>query len=177
MTLPLKVEKGTPSYCFPDTPSRVITGISLLENQWADVIEEIRSLGFVGEKDFGNQENLPLSYLNKHLLTNLARYKTLIPKPDEIIDYLNSYQRLAGILPTICWLALKEFGKDSEISLEIYNDPDFEDKTLNLCIRQEIYDEEIMERIRTVSRKVNQLLEINKDCVHIITDGRPPLMV
>ena len=52
--------------------------------------------------------------------------------------YLDEHGDLSQLLPEICGQIRKQFGPEAELSLELYRDPEINDRYLTLYLRQEI---------------------------------------
>ena len=78
--------------------------------------------------------------------------RVAIPVPEEVDSYLAQFPELAVLVPEICAALRAEFGDEAELALEMYTDPEIEDRYLTLYVRQAVYDRRIIERIdRTCS--------------------------
>ncbi len=80
---------------------------------------------------------------------------------------------LADLLPSLCARALQEFGDQSELSLEMYHDPEIEDHYLVLYVRQQPYDDKIMERINNIWAPFEAQLSAASGYLLVTTDFRP----
>lgn len=83
------------------------------------------------------------------LLSQIA-LKVTIPHPDEARDYLLRHPDVMIILRRVCDAAWTRFGTNSQLSLEVYLDPEIEDEHLTLYVRQENYDEHILDMIENI---------------------------
>ena len=81
---------------------------------------------------------------------------------------------LVKLLPAVCCKARHLFGSDNELSLELYKDPEFEDRYLTLYMRQEEYLPDTMDRIEAVRRQFDEALENVSGQLLITTDFRRP---
>jgi len=70
-----------------------------------------------------------------------------IKNVDEIINFLSENNDI--IVPVLhgCMLAVNNFDSDTQLSLELYSDPEYGDESLRLYVRQENYENEIMDKI------------------------------
>lgn len=118
-----------------------------------------------------------ISFLSNYVwdILESLREHVSIPNTTAVMTYLLSYQNLAEKLPAVCDLVFREFGKNSVLYLEINHDPEIEDEHLKLYVRQEIYDDDIMKRIRKISKESNHQLRKVSGWIHITTDGQSPL--
>ncbi len=108
------------------------------------------------------------------LLQQLTPNKVQVPKRDEVLAYMVKFPQLGELVPAICARVRKTFGSQVELSLELYRDPEIEDRYLTLYIRQVEYNPNIMERIEGVSRLFDRGLEKVPGSFLITTDFCPP---
>jgi len=58
---------------------------------------------------------------------NLAQKdQVVVPRPDEVRDYLQNYPDIIDIIPSLCKKARKEFVLPTQLALELYRDPESE---------------------------------------------------
>jgi hypothetical protein len=74
-----------------------------------------------------------------------------IPHVQKVMDYLRRHSDLLDIVLKGCRAARETFSTDTELSLEMYSDPDIEDAYPTLYIRQKHYDEQIFTSIENVN--------------------------
>jgi len=108
------------------------------------------------------------------LLKRLSSENVKVPKRQEVLAYLVRYKQLAKLVPEICMQIRHAFGPNAELSLELYRDPEIDDRYLTLYIRQQTYDPEIMEKIETECRRFNGNLEQVSGYLLVTTDFRQP---
>lgn len=81
-----------------------------------------------------------------------------IPRPSEVREYLFLCPDIIHIVLIACKAARDIVGREPQLSLEIYSDPEIDYKYLVLYIRQESYSEDILDKIdRIRSRYVHYL--------------------
>jgi len=110
-------------------------------------------------------ENTPAA-----LLEQLALHQVQVPGRKEVLSYLKRYPRLGDIISDICTRTRKDFGPQAELSLELYRDPEIDDRYLTLYVRQEEYTPGIMDRIEGVSRLFDKRLEKTPGSFLLTTD-------
>lgn len=108
------------------------------------------------------------------LLAGLAPYQVAVPQLRQVKEYLARHTELGALLPELSEQARKEFGRDAELSLEFYKDPEIDDQYLTLYVRQARYDTAIMARIDRVSRPFAEKLEQASGYLLVTTDFRQP---
>ncbi len=79
-----------------------------------------------------------------------------IPNPDEVQHYFVLHPDMIDSVRAMCKAAIEEFGDKDELSLEVFRDPESDDKYLTLYIRQHVYDEDILDRIERVSERFDE---------------------
>ena len=97
----------------------------------------------------------------------------IIPKPAEVRDYLLRYSDLTNILPFVCKIARERVGIYPELSLEVYCDPEIEDEYLTLYVRQQDYDEDILDTIEDIRAQYEAKLAGKSGWLLVTTDFRP----
>ena len=108
------------------------------------------------------------------LIAQLQRYQVLVPKEPEVMGYLGAFSQLAAVLPEICRRVRAGLGQNVELSLELYKDPEVDDRYLTIYVRQKNYDSEIIKRIDKVSERFDDLLEKVSSFLLLTTDFRRP---
>jgi hypothetical protein len=108
------------------------------------------------------------------ILKQLSSYGIQIPRRNEVLGYLAQHIQLGRLLPEVCAQVRQAFGSNVELSLELYRDPEIDDRYLTLYVRQQAYDTEIMDRIETVSRQFNGRLERVAGYLLLTTDFHRP---
>ena len=105
-----------------------------------------------------NREDDPLSFINDQA----AR------------DYLAEHPDVRQPLMTAWNAALEEFHADAEISVEVFSEPDEDDEYLTLYVRQEEYQDDILDRIDAVRMQLRRSPTANIGRILLTTDFQPP---
>jgi hypothetical protein len=103
-----------------------------------------------------------------------AAVQVIVPDPGDVGAYLRQHADLAQLLPEVCGRVRQAFGREPELSLEVYRDPEIADRYLTLYVRQDRYDAGIMERIEAVSARFHDLLSGASGHFLLATDLRSP---
>ena len=98
------------------------------------------------------------------------------PHPHEVVEYLLSHPGLYDIVLDTCYSTNEVFGHNSQISLELYHDPEIEDEYLTIFIRQENYEPDIIEKIDAISRGFENELIGESGYLLVNTDFQPPVV-
>jgi hypothetical protein len=88
----------------------------------------------------------------KHILSE----EVIIPNVEEVHNYLIRYPDIIELVEFACNETRKRFNLPTQLSLEVYHDPEIDDEYLTLYVRQEKYDYsamDIIQKIRTVYRE------------------------
>ena len=116
-----------------------------------------------------------LKALTEKLLDSLEAQNLTVPKRFEVSEYIADHPDLQDVLPDICMGVVEEFSKDAKISLELYSDPEIDYRYLTIYIRQQKYEDQILERIRRVREKYTSKLLGKKGRILITTDFNDPI--
>ena len=108
------------------------------------------------------------------ILSQLAGHGILLSKRDDLQAYLAEHADLAGLLDSVGRKVRAAFGPTAELSLELYNDPDIDDRYLTLYVRQEPYASDIIDRIEAVCDEFLPQLEAASGFFLVTTDFRRP---
>ncbi|MBU0567741.1 hypothetical protein KJ693_01935 [bacterium] len=100
--------------------------------------------------------------------------RIMILQPAEVRAYLLCYPDMGDILPFICRTASERFKMHTQLSLEVYHDSEIEDKYLTLYIRQEHYDEHILDMIEDICVEYEEELADKSGWLLVTTDFHPP---
>src|SRR5438105_2273501 len=71
----------------------------------------------------------------------LGSLPVVIPRVEEVAEYLEGHQDLLDLVLSACQHAHSEFGGQAELSLELYRDPEIADQYLTLYVRQQRSEE------------------------------------
>lgn len=104
----------------------------------------------------------------------LLQNRIVIPQSGAVRDYLLRHFDMTDLLPSVCGIALRTFGIDARLSLELYRDPEIRDQYLTLYVRQERYDEHIMDIIEDMCAEYRDKLIGKSSWLLVTTDFRSP---
>jgi hypothetical protein len=104
----------------------------------------------------------------------LAKHRIMLPCLQEVTGYLANHPELAQLLPGICGEVREALGFEPELSLELYKDPEIDDRYLTLYVRKEKYEPDILDRLQTVSDRFNPRLEDISGYFLLATDFSRP---
>lgn len=94
-----------------------------------------------------------------------------IPNPEEVQDYLLRFPDMIDIVSRVVRIA-REHLPESDLSLEVYHDPEVEDRYLVLYARAREYDEAFMDRIEEAEKSFINLLTHKEGWLQLTTDFR-----
>ena len=101
-------------------------------------------------------------------------YRLTIENSDEIINYLSRNNEIINSVLSGCRLAANNFDSDTQLSLELYSDPEYGDESLRLYVRQENYENEIMDKIDQIYNSYHKnLIGLSAD-FFVTTDFQLP---
>lgn len=90
-----------------------------------------------------------------------------------IIRYLNEHPDMLDVVQRFLEVFMVCFVED-ELTLELYNDMESDDEYLTLCIRQEVYEDDIMKKIEECAKKFDDELSDKSGWILVTTDFQPP---
>ena len=91
----------------------------------------------------------------------------------DVEGYVAQHPTLRSLLNRICEQARVEFGRDAELTLELYRDPEIDDRYLTLLVRQPQYDANIVERLDQLAAQFADELDRCTGDLLVTTDFRP----
>lgn len=146
---------------------------------WAEKIEQERLLqnNEIEElyaKRIQSQSNTDVTFQMEAILKQVLTMGVGITRPAAVRDYLLKYSDITNLIPHVCQITKKHLSKDSHLSLEVYRDQEIEDEYLALYVRQELYDERLMDKIEGVCVEYANLLVGKSGWFVVTTDFRPP---
>ena len=109
------------------------------------------------------------------LLKWLDQNRIKIPEPGKVRSYLANFPDMTNTIPSICKMVKDTVDKETQLSLEVYQDPEIEDEYLTLYIRKNHYDEGILDLIEKISENFQKELSKKLGWLVVTTDFRPPI--
>jgi hypothetical protein len=107
-----------------------------------------------------------------NVLADLTAQGIALANETEIAAYLAGHPDLAKVVPSVGAEARKEFGKNVQLTLRLYRDPEIDDCYLSLNVRLQRYDDHAMERIDRVSQSFDEQLCNASGYLLVTTDFR-----
>ncbi len=117
-----------------------------------------------------NLSSANVAIATETVLDSLQPLRIAIPELAAVRDYLVDYPDMADLLPSVCKATREQFENDTQLSLEVYRDPEIDDKYLTLYIRQQQYDEYILDSIKSVWAEYQDNLIGKSGCILVTTD-------
>jgi hypothetical protein len=142
----------------------------LLQNTFSDsIISESILSGWQSETGIINAMTIDGS------LRSLQKYLGFeFPHPSEVINYLLQHRNFYDIVLLACVLTEEQFGQNSQISLELYSDPEIDDQYLTIYVRQTEYEPDIMKKIDLICEDYTKVMDIDQGYLLVTTDFQPP---
>ncbi len=108
----------------------------------------------------------------EQLLRSLSQYVHL-RRPHEIREYLVQFPNLMDVIPAAVDAAYRHF-PEAQLIMDVYRDPEIEDRYLILYVRLNQYDESIVERLEKAEAEfLNQLVD-KEGWLQLTTDFQEP---
>lgn len=108
------------------------------------------------------------------LLAQLRALGIRVPRPAEVRDYLPRYPDVIASIRSASEVAVREFAGKAVLSLELYVDPEIDDRYLTLYVRQEKNNPNLYEMVQRVSEGYDCELDGSNGCFWVMTDFQPP---
>jgi hypothetical protein len=108
-------------------------------------------------------------------ILSLVQKNIKIPHPDEIRNYLLEYPDIMNIIEKITPVVVGYFAIKSQISLEVYHDPEFSDSYLIMYVRQDTYKDDIIDRLDKINEEIiRNMTEDMAGWISVTTDFNFP---
>jgi hypothetical protein len=107
-------------------------------------------------------------------LTALAREGVVVVRQEAVCSYLDSHPDMPDVVEDVCRGARREFGTEASLALDVYCDPEIEDKYLILHVRLRVYPPDVVHRMHSVSDALESRLWDKSGSILVTTDFRPP---
>ncbi|SRR5712692_8949214 len=107
-------------------------------------------------------------------LRQIASDGILVRDPLPVRDYLVAHPDVIDATVTICERAKFDFGGDTQVSLEVYSDPEIDDKHLVLYVRQFEYRPGLLDSLEKFTLRVSPFLTRTSGWLLVTTDYAPP---
>lgn len=120
------------------------------------------------------KQNAELINKIQQVLSQVKSLEILIPDANDVQNYLLRYPDIIDLIVPICALVKEEFDYSTQVSLEVYHDPEFFDEYIAIEIRQEKYNKNIMKKIKEIRTKYEENLIDKKGWIFIGTDYCQP---
>ena len=92
---------------------------------------------------------------------------------DRILEYLLQHPELMEVVPVMVEAARRHFPQ-AQLVMDVYQDPEIEDRYLVLYVRLEQYDESLVERLEKAEEEYLSRLANKEGWIQLTTDFRKP---
>jgi hypothetical protein len=107
-------------------------------------------------------------------LGRIKRCGVIVRGLAEVRDYLAQHPQMAPLAVRVCGLAKEMLAPGTELTLEVYHDPEIYDPHLVMYARQDVYDDDIMERIEEVRELYDDDFAAIPGRLHLTSDFQSP---
>ena len=108
------------------------------------------------------------------VLARIGRIRIRISEGPAIKDYLSRYPELAPLVEATATRASEIFGAAAQLSLEIIQDRESEDRYTALMVRFEEYPEDVMETLESINRTFDDADPSSEGWFFVTTDFQNP---
>ena|SRR5215471_6766288 len=109
----------------------------------------------------------------ENALTAVQSAGISIPDPQDIYSYLSAHRDMLRALRIASKACAATFGSGTQLSLELYRDPEIDDEYVTIYARQQPYEDNILDLVDAVSEEVSPELKDITGWLHITTDFKP----
>ncbi len=120
-----------------------------------------KTFSFVDFDFFEDSNNISTYSLNSRiddLLDFLILKNIVIPDPTGINDYLIENPDIMDFVEPVTNMVTEYFDRNSQISIEVYHDPEIDDSYLVIYVRQNPYSGDIIESIDEINEQISNNL-------------------
>jgi hypothetical protein len=107
-------------------------------------------------------------------MEQLEKCSLSIPDKTAVSSFISQHSDLLNVISAICPTLRKTFHSGDQFSLEVYSDPETLRESLKLFIRQNEYQDDILEKINSIRNEFRELIYKASTRLHITTDFNPP---
>lgn len=132
--------------------------------------------GFVIGVNFPSERIAQKTLVNE-ALADLQKNNVIIKNYGDVSGYLSLYPKLISILSPVCETAKQVLDPSTELSLEIYFDPEIKEQYLTLYARQSSYEKNLLDKINSLNEQYEKELSDVEGYLLITTDYQPPYNV
>ena len=108
------------------------------------------------------------------ILRELDRNAIKIPNIVAIREYLYKYDDMLELVERVCVYTRWFFPVSTELSLEVYRDPEVDDEHLSLYVRQRPYNKNLMAMLKAITVSYLDELAFKSGWLSVTTDFRFP---
>ena len=109
------------------------------------------------------------------LVAEMSPMGLCIPNFPEVKSYLFHHPDMIDLVQPICKAVLDRFPPPSQVALELFKDSEGDDQYLTVHVRQEQYDEDILDVLDEVSNQFDDILCDTSGWLLVTTDFQDPL--
>jgi len=162
--------------CYPDTISQEFQviyypNLSNSSGEWSSDEEIVERWPWLKNTPTKSHS---LYFQIKNLFLEFKLVCIRVPDVAEVTNYLVTHSDMTELVEKMCFSVSSKFCKDSELTLEVYHDPEFEDDHLVLYIRKENYEDDIINKINDIEFTFLKLLAKVSGRLSITTDFQSP---
>lgn len=117
-----------------------------------DIVYKIEDFGTAWDIDSDKtfQESVDITLPIEFALKYISSIQIVIPNPEELRNYLHRYTDIIELVMSVCEETRNHFILPTQLSLELYRDPEIDDQYLTLYVRQNKYEKDIMNKIEEI---------------------------
>jgi hypothetical protein len=98
----------------------------------------------------------------------------LVSDRQGVNKYISAHPLLGPRVKVLCELARRAFGRNAELALNVYRDPEIDDQYLTLYVRLAEYNPDVLDRIESISQGLGDAPKRAHGHILVTTDFRRP---
>ena len=108
------------------------------------------------------------------VLNSLHLLNIFIREPSRVRTYLMEFDDILVPLHSAGEITRQKFGRNYELSLEVFKDPEAKDEYLTLYVRTEAYPDNIMDILDSIDDQYGPMMADKKGYLLVTTDFQKP---
>jgi hypothetical protein len=108
------------------------------------------------------------------LLAAVMSMGILIPDVAEVRNYLCEYDDIVDLTLYLCKITKDKLNQEAQLALEVFHDPECDHRTLTLYVRQESYNDDLIQKLDELDDLYCDKLADKKGYILVMTDFQNP---
>ncbi len=141
--------------------------INYYEDELIKIIRSIKQSKKIEWEFFQTQTSIELRI--EEVLRLLSEKKIILKNVDDIREYLLTFPDVIDLVP-IAIQIINKYLPNTQIIIDVYKDPEIDDKYLMINLRTKFYDDSFMEKFEMLETEFVKFLVGKEGWIQLITD-------